>query len=87
MDISGDFDRTLANVRSTTCTTTFTGTDDVDVDAFLFMHNIVLIRGKNEDIKAACVFAYLVGEALFLQVLVHSEMVIDLARSKLCSWS
>lgn len=62
MDYSGNLSGTLVYMETTTSTIGFTGTDDVDVGAFLFTHDNAIMRGKNENDKAACIFAYLAGE-------------------------
>lgn len=42
---------------------TFTGKCGANVEAFHFTYDNVLMRGKNEEDKAACLLAYLDGEA------------------------
>lgn len=46
-----------------TPTIIFTGTGDDCVEAALFKYDNAIMRGRNENDKVACIFAYLSGEA------------------------
>lgn len=59
----GDSCRTLVHMDTTIAKTVCSGSDDFDVEFFLFTNNSVVLPGKKREDNTACLLAHLSEEA------------------------
>lgn len=68
----------------------FNGSNGVEVEAFIFREDIVIMRGKDKNAKAACSLAYLGGEirSAYLSKFISSWLFTEEGKdySFLCNW-